>query len=97
MTVGLITRDADNNITTNMTKRLSQVAGFVMTNKFNGSIPIQLPEGRNYFYIVTALEDSRRTAGSKPGVTLTQNLLSWSYLLPSGNFAMNCRITYGYY
>ncbi|POA52140.1 hypothetical protein C1889_24405 [Pseudomonas sp. FW507-12TSA] len=97
MTAGLVARDASNVVTVDMTKALSQVEGFVITNKENGSSVIQLPAGRNYFYIVTALEDSQRTTGKKPGVTLTQNLLSWSYLFDSGYFALNCRITYGYY
>lgn len=96
MTVGLITRDSSGTITADMTKPLSQAEGFVITNKSNGSLSIQLPSGKNYFYIITALEDSVRTAGKKPGVSLSQNFISWSYVVPSG-FAMNCRIDYGYY
>lgn len=96
MTVGLITRDANNVITTNMTYALSQSAGYVVTNKGDGSLSINLPADKKYFYIVTALEDSIRTNGVKPGVTITQNLLSWDYKVPSG-FPMNCRIDYGYY
>lgn len=96
MTAGLITRDADNNITTKMTRKLSQGAGSVITNRSNGSIAISLPPGRSYFYVVQPLEDSQRTAGKKPGVTITQSRLEWAYVIPSG-FAMNCEIFYGYY
>lgn len=96
MTAGLVTRDSSGVITTDMTKSLSQSQGFVITNRQNGSISIQLPTGKSYFYIITPLESSNRTAGKKPGVTLTQNLLSWTYVIPSG-YVMNCRIDYGYY
>lgn len=96
MTVGLITRDASGNITTNMTRKLSQSGGSVVTNRQNGSLAIQLPPGREYFYVIQPLEDSQRTAGKKPGVTITQNTLSWGYNIPSG-FVMNCEIFYGYY
>ncbi|SEB80466.1 hypothetical protein SAMN05216178_2319 [Pseudomonas saponiphila] len=96
MTVGLITRDANGNITANMTTKLSQAEGSVITNRQNGSIGISLPAGREYFYVISPLEDSQRTAGKKPGVTITQNRLEWAYAIPSG-FVMNCEIFYGYY
>lgn len=96
MTAGLITRDSSNRITADMTKALSQSVGFVTTNREDGSASISMPAGKNYFFIISALEDSQRTAGKRPGVTLTKDTISWNYLLPSG-FALNCRIYYGYY
>lgn len=96
MTVGLITRDKDGSVTTDMTKRLSQAEGVVRTNRVGGSQLISLPPGRNYFYIIAVLEDSQRTGGKRPGVTLTQNLITWNYSVPSG-FSINCEIYYGYY
>lgn len=94
--VGLVTRNADNKITADMTKALSQSAGFVETGAVNGVMAISLPADKNYFYIIVPLADSQRTAGKKPGVTLIKDSISWQYLLPSG-FALNCRIYYGYY
>lgn len=96
--VGLVTRNADNKITADMTKSLSQSAGFVDTDVVagSGSKVISLPDGRNYFYIIRPLEDSQRTKGKSPGVTLTKDLISWEYRIPNG-FAMKCRIYYGYY
>lgn len=97
MTAGLVTRDANGVITANMTKRLSQGAGYVVTNAVNGSITINLPANRNYFYVVTSLQNSNGARGASPGVNISQNSLSWNYLVPSGGFPMDCRITYGYY
>lgn len=97
MTAGLVTRDAGGVITANMTKRLSQSAGYVVTNSAGGSININLPANRNYFYVITSLQNSNGTRGASPGVSISQTSLSWSYLVPSGGFPMNCRITYGYY
>lgn len=97
--VGLVTRNSDNKITADMTKFLSQSAGFVDTNpavSLTGSKVISLPVGRNYFYIIVPLQDAQRTKGKRPGITLTKDLISWRYLMPSG-FAMKCRVYYGYY
>ncbi|KPA98084.1 hypothetical protein [Pseudomonas asplenii] len=98
MTVGLITRDIDGNITTNMTRKLSQMAGWVDTNAQNGTVDIQMPPGMSYFSAVVPQENSQRTSGSRPAVTqLTSGKLSWAYSLSTGQFAMKCRIYYGYY
>lgn len=96
MTVGLITRDASGNITANMTKRMVQIEGSVTTNKKDGAIGISLPPGREYFYTVVALENSQKSQGKLPGVTITQNRLEWAYRIPSG-FIINAEIFYGYY
>lgn len=96
MSAGLVTRDQFGNITTDMTKYLSQSVGFVTTNKDNGSASITMPAGKSYFYTIAPLEPSVRSAGKPPGVTLTKDLITWQYRLPSG-FPINCRIYYGYF
>jgi hypothetical protein len=97
---GLQTWAPDGRLTVDMTKRLSQMQGSVVTNGGNGSIAVPpAPNGKKQFFIVVPLQDLQTEKGKKPGVTLGNGVLSWSYVFQGGwgFFAANCRIFYGYY
>lgn len=88
-----------------MTKRLSQIMGNVVTGSANGAIAIPLPPaGKQIYYVVVPLVDMQRELGKRPGVTITlgasSGTLSWAYSYATngwGYFSANCQIFYGYY
>lgn len=98
---GLVIRDSSNRVIVDMTMNISQQQGSVDTGGANGAITVSPPpSGKTPFYIVVPLQDLQLEKGKRPGVTLTGNVLSWSYSFSTngwGYFAANCRIYYGYY
>ncbi|KAF0865939.1 hypothetical protein [Pseudomonas sp. LD120] len=96
MSAGFITRNEQGVILVDMSKQLSQALGKVTTNKSNGTQTVDIPGDKTPFYIIAPLENSQRTQGKSPGVTLTRTSISWNYNFASG-FALNCDIYYGYY
>lgn len=98
---GLVIRDSSNRVIVDMTMNISQQQGSIDTGGVNGSIAVSPPPwGKTPFYIVVPLQDLQLEKGKRPGVTLSGNVLSWSYSFSTlgwGYFAANCRIYYGYY
>jgi hypothetical protein len=98
---GITIRTAENVVLVDMTMRISQHQGSVDTGGANGSISITMaPSGKTQFFIVVPLVDLQRETGKKPGVTLSDGVLSWAYSYATngwGYFSANCRIYYGYY
>lgn len=98
---GLQTWDAAGRLTVDMTKKLSQMQGYVDTGGVNNAIGIPGPPGgKTQFFIVVPLQDLQQEKGKKPGVTLSGGVLSWAYSYATngwGYFSANCRIFYGYY
>lgn len=98
---GLTIKDRDGNVLVDMTSKISQTVGDVVTNSANGSATIPLPPpGKTAFFIVVPLVDLQREKGKKPGVTLNGTVLSWAYSYNTngwGYFSANCRIYYGYF
>lgn len=101
MATGLKIYDASGRVVLDMTASVSQMVGYVDTNKANGSRVIPAaPTGKTLFYAVASLEAQTTTyLGKQPGVTLNGTTLSWQYQYQSGwgYYSMNCRIHYGYF
>lgn len=97
---GLVIRDAAGNVLVDMTSKISQMVGSVVTNGKAGAITIPPPPaGKLMFYIVVPLVSLNREKGKKPGVTISGNTLSWAYSYSTsgwGYFSANCCIYYGY-
>lgn len=98
---GLIINAADGSILVDMTMSISQTLGSVETGGSNGSISIPSPPtGKTMFFIVVPLVDMQMEKGKRPGVSLSNNTLSWAYSYSTagwGFFSANCMIYYGYY
>jgi hypothetical protein len=98
---GLVIRDAAGRVTLDMTSNISQLQGWVDTGGGNGNIAIPgVPGGKTPFYIVVPIVDLQAEKGKRPGVSIVNGGLSWSYSFSTngwGYFAANCRIFYGYY
>jgi hypothetical protein len=98
---GLTIKSAAGVVMVDMTMNISQTQGSIATGAVNGSIATPLaPAGKTQFYIVVPLVDLQQEKGKKPGVTLGDGILSWSYSYPTngwGYFSANCIIYYGYY
>lgn len=100
MAAGLKAYSSDGKLILDMTTDISQMLGYVDTNKANGSMTIPAaPAGRTLFYAVAALDLQNKNLGKQPGVTLSGRTLSWQYQYAGGwgYYSMNCRIHYGYY
>ncbi|WP_312387756.1 hypothetical protein [Pseudomonas sp.] len=101
MSTGFLAFKEDGAVMTDMTVFISQTMGSVDTNGTHGSATLpSLPPGKSRFYMIVALVDLNRERGKKPGVTITDNTMSWVYAFNTngwGYFAANCRIYYGYY
>lgn len=98
---GLVIRDPSGRVTLDMTMNISQFTGYVDTGGGNGAIAIPgVPAGKTPFYVVVPLVDLQLEKGKRPGVSISNGSLSWSYSFSTngwGYFAANCRIFYGYY
>ena len=98
---GLVIKDASGNVLVDMTSKISQMVGSVVTGGAAGSITMPVPPaGKVMYYIVVPLVNLQREKGKKPGVTIAGDTLSWSYSYSTagwGYFSANCRIYYGYY
>ncbi len=98
---GLTIKDAAGRVLVDMTSKLSQMVGSVVTGGTAGVLTMPVPPaGKVMFYIVVPLVNLSRERGKRPGVTISGNTLSWSYSFSTsgwGYFAANCRIYYGYY
>ena len=98
---GLTIRNTDGSLLLDMTSKISQTMGSVVTNSSNGSAAIPLPpEGKTAFFCVVPLVDLQREKGKRPGVTMSGTSLTWNYSYNTngwGYFSANCRIYYGYY
>ncbi|AIS12661.1 prophage PssSM-02 [Pseudomonas chlororaphis subsp. aurantiaca] len=98
---GLTLKTAGDVVLVDMTMKISQMVGSVVTGGTNGSTSIPLPPaGKTMFFIVVPLVDLQREKGKRPGVTLSGTTLSWSYSYNTngwGYFSANCQIYYGYY
>lgn len=98
---GLVIKDSSEKVLVDMTSKLSQMVGSVVTGGSAGSITMPAPPtGKVMYYIVVPLVNLQREKGKKPGVTISGNTLSWSYSYSTsgwGYFSANCRIYYGYY
>lgn len=98
---GLVIRDTSGRVMVDMTMNISQLQGYVDTGGGDGAIGVPSPpSGKTPFYIVVPLQDLQKEKGKRPGVTLSGNVLSWSYSYSTNGweyFSANCRIFYGYY
>lgn len=98
---GLVIRNSAGVVTLDMTYKISQYQGSIDTGGTNGSISIPtVPLGKSPFYTIMPLVDLQAEKGKRPGVTISNGSLSWSYSFSTngwGYFAANCRIFYGYY
>ncbi|MEW7854815.1 hypothetical protein AB2M95_02815 [Pseudomonas chlororaphis] len=98
---GLTLKTSAGVVLVDMTMKISQMVGSVVTGGVNGSASIPLPPaGKTMFYIVVPLVDLQRQKGKRPGVTLSGTTLSWAYSYNTngwGYFSANCQIYYGYY
>lgn len=98
---GLVIRNPSGVVTLDLTYNISQLQGYVDTGGGNGSLAIPtVPSGKNPTYIIVPLVDLQAEKGKRPGVTISNGSLSWSYSFSTngwGYFAANCRIFYGYY
>lgn len=98
---GLVIRNSAGVVTLDLTYNISQLQGYVDTGGTNGSTSIPtVPSGKTPIYIVMPLVDLQVEKGKRPGVTISNGSLSWSYSFSPngwGYFAANCRIFYGYY
>ncbi|AJO76504.1 hypothetical protein [Pseudomonas sp. MRSN 12121] len=98
---GMTLKTAGDVVLVDMTMKISQMVGSVVTGGANGSASIPLPPaGKTMFFIVVPLVDLQREKGKRPGVTLSGTTLSWSYSYNTngwGYFSANCQIYYGYY
>lgn len=99
--VGLVLRNIDGSVKLDMTGRISQTTGSVVTGTSNGSATIPAPPaGKTAFFVVVPLVDLSREKGKKPGVTLSGTTLSWVFSYATngwGYFSANCQIYYGYF
>ncbi|MBV4477850.1 hypothetical protein [Pseudomonas botevensis] len=84
-----------------MTMKISQMVGSVVTAGADGSTSIPSPPpGKTMFFIVVPLVDLQREKGKRPAVTLSGTTLSWGYSYNTngwGYFSANCQIYFGYY
>ena len=98
---GLFLQTPDERVLVDMTSKISQMVGSVVTGGAAGSITMPVPPtGKVMYYIVVPLVNLQREKGKKPGVAIIGNTLSWSYSYSTagwGYFSANCRIYYGYY
>lgn len=101
MSTGFLAFKEDGTVMTDMTVFISQTMGSVETNGTHGSATLpSLPPGKSRFYMIVPLVDMAREKGKRPGVTITDNSMTWVYSFSTngwGYFAANCRIFYGYY
>jgi hypothetical protein len=98
---GLTLKTSAGVVLVDMTMKISQMVGSVVTGGVNGSVAIPSPPaGKTMFYIVVPLVDLQREKGKQPGVSLSGTTLSWAYSYNTngwGYFSANCQIYYGYY
>jgi hypothetical protein len=98
---GLTIKSSDGVVLLDMTMKISQHMGSVVTGAVNGAITIPAPPtGKVAYFIVVPLVDLQMEKGKKPGVTLSGTALSWAYSYATngwGYFSANCQIFYGYY
>lgn len=98
---GIVIKNSSGAVILDLTYSISQLVGFVDTNGANGGISIPpVPNGKTPIYVVMPLVDLQAEKGKRPGVSISNTSLSWSYSFATngwGYFAANCRIFYGYY
>lgn len=92
--------NASSTVCAAINKNISQMMGYIDTGGVNGATTIPLPPvGRTAFYYIADLSPNLNGQGRRPGVTMSGTSLSWDYSYSTGfgEYAMNCRIHYGYY
>ncbi|NBK38130.1 hypothetical protein EON09_06250 [Pseudomonas soli] len=101
MSTGFLAFAEDGSVVTDMTVLVSQTQGSVVTDSANGSATMPpVPAGRQRFYMIVPLVDMNREKGKRPGVSISENTITWTYSFSTNNwgyFSANCRIYYGYY
>lgn len=98
MPIGIVTRDASNNVIMDTTVRCGRVTGTYDVPVTNGSITVVGADTGLVFATLVSIDTGSPTAFKfNPVLTISGSTISWDWGSASNTYKRACRLVYGVY